>query len=319
MSATPALAIDLGGTDIKLGIVSGDDLLAERVIPAHSDQGLRRALPRIDDAIDECLRDASLAPKQLSGLGLAFAGLVDRAATRVLGSNGKYEDAGDVELDSWSIERWGLELVLDNDARMAAIGEWRYGAGRGFSDLVVVTLGTGIGTGVVIDGALLNSKRDRAGNLGGHLPLSVDSEVMCSCGNRACAEALASTWALRRDVSSGSLSGELTACTAEEIGFPDLFRAVDGGDADAARELDRIIRVWGTLAVALIHAYDPDAVIFSGNISRSAERFLPGIRKYVKQYAWTTGFDVAIEPGQLPGTAVLLGAAHTAAVATHSE
>ena len=224
-----------------------------------------------------------------------------------------------MDLSAWSKDRWGLDMVLDNDARMATVGEWQYGAGRGYNDVVVITLGTGIGTGVVVDGALLSSKRNRAGSLGGHIPLSVESDIVCSCGNRACAEALASTWALRRDVSSGALAGQLAESDPSEIGFPDLYRAVDAGDSDAVREAERIVRVWATLTVALIHAYDPDIVIFTGNVARSAGRILPGVRKYVDQYAWTLGFDVAVEQGNLPGTAGLLGAGSAAAAAAGAE
>ena len=315
MNATPALAIDLGGTGIKIGVVDAAEILALRNISAQSEQGLCKALPRIEDAVEACLDEASVAAGDLCGLGLAFAGLVDHAANRIIGSNGKYEDGADIDLATWANERWGLQLVLDNDARMAAVGEWRYGAGHGFDDLVVVTLGTGIGTGVILNGALLNSKRNRAGNLGGHLPLSFDSEVRCSCGNRACAEALASTWALQRDVANGLTGGSLAERDTADIGFRALYEAVDAGDAEAIRAADQAVRVWATLAVALTHAYDPDAVIFTGNIMKSADRILPAIREYVNQHAWTPGFDVAIEQGEHPGTAALLGAAYLAATA----
>ena len=134
MSAMPALAVDLGGTGIKIGIVRDGAVIAHRTIPAHSAEGLENALPRIGEAADACLAAASLQTSDLDGLGMAFAGLVDSAAKRIIGSNGKYEDGASVDLAAWANGRWGLPLVLDNDARMATVGEWRYGAGRGLDD-----------------------------------------------------------------------------------------------------------------------------------------------------------------------------------------
>lgn len=310
MSRQPVLAIDLGGTEIKIGIVDGAHILAERKIPALAERGLLAALDRVDEATRECLDELTMDSDSLCGCGVAFAGLVDCGENRALGSNGKYEDAATVDMSRWAKSRWGLELVLDNDARMATVGEWQFGAGAGVDDLVVVTLGTGIGTGVVIDGRVLVGRRFRAGNLGGHIPLSVDSVVMCSCGNRACAESLASSWALRRDVGAESVGGQLSTVKSSEIGFQELFAAIKNGDEAAAAIAVRVIRVWSTLIVALIHAYDPDLVILTGNVTKSGDEILPGIRDYVNKYAWTPGYEVRVEQGEYPATAALLGAGY---------
>lgn len=308
MNLPPVLAVDFGGTEIKLGIVAGADVLTKRNIPAHSAEGLCSALPRVEDAFEQCFSELAIDTTDLLGCGIAFAGLVDGENCKVIGTDDKYPDAASVNLSDWAEQRWGLSLVLDNDARMAAVGEWQFGAGQGVDDLVVVTLGTGIGTGVILAGDVLVGRRFRAGSLGGHIPLSVDADVLCHCGNRACSEALASTWALRRDMSACSLEGSLAGYDPDTVGYREVFAAARAGDKEATHFANRAIDVWSTLTVALIHAYDPDRVVLTGNVMKSGDMLLPKIRRYVDKHAWTPGFSVQIEQGILPATAALLGA-----------
>ena len=310
MNQQPVLAIDLGGTEIKVGIVSGAKVLSMKCIPAFSDKGLAAALERVETSAEECLIDAGLHEQSLMGLSMAFAGVVDCDRQKAIGANGKYDDAASVDVSAWARDRWGLELVLDNDARMATVGEWKFGAGTGVDDLVVVTLGTGIGTGVIIDSQALVGSHNRAGILGGHFPVSVESDVQCSCGNRACAESLASTWALQRELEARPVSGLLADTNPQEVGFKELFQAVEKGDAAATAIAHRMIRVWSTLVVALIHAYDPDRVVLTGNVMKSADAILPDVRSYVNRYAWTPGCQVSVERGEHPETAALIGGGH---------
>ncbi len=302
------LAVDLGGSAIKVGVVEGRAVAALKTIPAHSERGLAAAIPRIEAACEACLADSGVTSDELTGCGVAYAGPVDCVRRTIVGSNGKYEDGAEVDLAAWVDDRWGTRLVLDNDARMACVGEWKFGAGRGSDDLVTVTLGTGIGTGVVIGGRVLRGKHFRAGNLGGHLPLAIDGETVCSCGNRNCAEALASTWALRRDLAAEPSVDD--TLRGEAVGYRELFAAADRGDRLAAKLTERTLRTWSTLVVALIHAYDPDTVVLTGNVMRSGGRIIDAVTRYVERYAWLPSHRVAVESGRYPGVAALLGAAY---------
>ncbi len=260
-------AVDAGGTRIKLGLVQGGEVLARTSIDARSDEGLAPALPRIAAALQ------GLTDRPVEGVGLAFPSLVD--GDRIVGDVGKYRDAPGIDLVAWARDEFRAPFAVDNDARLATVGEWRYGAAQGASDVVMVTLGTGIGTGVVSGGRVLRGRQGAAGILGGHMTAHVEGRP-CPCGNLGCWETEASTAAL-------PVVGE---------GFRDyaaVFAAARAGDAKAVRVRDRSLAVWGALAVSLVHAYDPEILVFGGGVMASGEAVLAPIRDHVRRHAWTPG------------------------------
>ncbi len=138
----------------------------------------------------------------------------------------------------------------------------------------MVTLGSGIGGAALLNGCLLQSKHGLAGTISGHLPVVLGGRL-CSCGNRGCAEAEASTVFLGEIYreQSGAPSGVLA--NRQAIGFADVFRAADEGDKPAVATLERCLQVWSALTVALIHAYDPEVVVFGGSVLKRASDILP--------------------------------------------
>ncbi|MGV3614179.1 MAG: ROK family protein [Fimbriimonas sp.] len=272
-------AIDAGGTRIKLGLVEDGRVLARAVLDARSHEGLAPQLPRIAAA----LRALSEAP--VEGIGLAFPSLVDAATGRVTSDPGKYRDAMHLDLNAWAHDEFGLPLAVENDARMAAIGEWRYGAGRGFDDMVMVTLGTGIGTGVIQEGRVLRGKHGQSGCLGGHTIVQVDGR-RCPCGAIGCAEAEASTAALPAIAAEDPEFSASPLSRAFPLDYAAVFRAADAGDPCALRLRTRSLDVWGALAVSLIHAFDPEILVFGGGILASGEAVLGPIRARVQRDAW---------------------------------
>jgi glucokinase len=200
-----------------------------------------------------------------------------------------------------------LPFFLENDARLALLGEYAFGAARGAQDVVMVTLGSGIGGAALINGRLLESKHGLAGTIGGHLPVVLDGRL-CSCGNRGCAEAEASTVVLgeiyprQPGAEHGLLNDKRT------IGFAQLFDAADAGDEPAVSALDHCLRVWSALTVGLIHAYDPEVVVFGGSVLHRAADILPRLQEYVHNHAWTPGRTVPLRKAALGSNAALLGA-----------
>ena len=140
------LAIDLGGTRIKAGLLDGKKLVDSCSEKASSEKGLQNSLPLIEKMVDCLLENQNISEKELLGIGFSFAGLVDSVHNRVISTNKKYDDAPQLDLPRWAKERWNLPLYLENDARMALLGEWRYGVGKGIENIVMITLGTGIGS-----------------------------------------------------------------------------------------------------------------------------------------------------------------------------
>jgi glucokinase len=301
----PILACDCGGTRIKLGVVCGGRVLAQSVIPAHSDKGLAPRLSALADALRKVAADAGLKASDCAGISVSFPSLVDNATGRILAEYGKYRDAMNVNLRDWAKAEFGLPLAIENDARMAMIGEWRYGAGRGCDNLVMMTLGTGLGTSALIQGRVLRGVHGQAGCLSGHLTVRYGGRL-CNCGNAGCAEAEASTAFLdelahhRPDYKGSALSREPV------LDFASVFRCAAAGDACATAIRDHSLLVWSSLAVNLIHAYDPELVIVGGGIMASAETILTAMREHVGRYAHTPWGKVRIVASELGDQAALV-------------
>jgi glucokinase len=281
------LAVDAGGTRIKLGVVSEGQVLARATIEARSDEGLAPQLPRIAEAF------AALTPAgtAIEGLGMAFPSLVDIETGRVLTHSGKYRDAQHLDLNAWVRDTFRVPFAIENDARMAVIGEWRYGAGRGYDDVVMITLGTGIGTSVVMGGRVLRGKHGQAGCLGGHLTTHVGGRL-CPCGNIGCAETEASTAAL--------------PAFTDLRDYAAVFAAAEAGEPAAKGVRDHSLEVWSALSVSLIHAYDPEILVIGGGIAASGETILGPIREYVERHAWTPWGKVRVAASELGDDAALL-------------
>ncbi len=298
----PTLCIDFGGTEIKLGILDGPRILATA---ARSNSGTDADLREVREALDELRRSAGRS--DLTAAGIALPGVVDRAGGSLVASHDKYDYAHGRDLRQWAAESFGVPAVVENDARAALVGESTYGVAAGARDAVLVTLGTGIGTAALIDGHLLRGAHDHAGILGGHVTVDLDGPL-CNCGNVGCAEAVASTWALQRDVASdpalaASPLGE--RASRGRIGLRDL---VETRDAPAPGALfDRYLRAWGATIVTLCHAYDPDIVIVSGGVMRSADAILPPLADYVDAHLWSSSHRPVLVTPATPEYSVLLG------------
>lgn len=300
------IGIDLGGTRIKVGLVGGESLVGTKVLSARSVNGLSAHLPMIDEAIGELLQEHGVP--QVASVSMAFPGLVDPRAKKVLSTNQKYDDAAALDLESYYRNRWKAGFFIDNDARMATVGEWKFGAGRGSDDLVMVTIGTGIGTSVIMEGRLLRGKHFQAGCLGGHFVVRYNGKP-CTCGNVGCVEAEASTWniaALAKEhphFSQSSLNGR-------PVDFREVFAAARSGDEVATALKNHCLDVWAAGIISYIHAYDPEVVILGGGILNSADEIVPYIRQRVDKYAWTPWGKVTIKVTELQDAAAILGAVY---------
>jgi glucokinase len=301
----PVLCCDCGGTRIKLGVALDGRMLAQHAIPAHADRGLGPRLPALAAALREVAVQAGVGVADCAGLGVSFASLVDNATGRVLAEYGKYRDAPSLDLRSWAKSELGLPLAIENDARMALIGEWRHGAGRGCNNLVMMTLGTGLGTATVIQGQVLRGVHGQAGCLGGHLTVRCGGR-RCNCGNVGCAEAEAST-AFLDDLAHGRPDYPSSALAREPLlDFAAVFRCAAAGDACATALRDHSLLVWSSLAVNLIHAYDPEMVIVGGGIMASGDTILAYMRHHVSHHAHTPWGAVHVVASELGDQAALL-------------
>lgn len=301
------LACDFGGRRIKLGLVRTGQVMERRTIPAHADQPLAQRLPEVSRLLREVCSAQQVKPADCRGVGVSYPSIINPRDGRILDEFGKYGAVATEVLRTWAAREFNLPLAIENDARMALIGEWRWGAGRNCDNLAIITLGTGLGAATIIEGRLLRGRHGQAGILGGHLTIKLDGRK-CVCGNRGCAEAEASTSVLAE--SAATLPGFERSTLASEVSlsYEAVFRAAREGDAWAKRLAERGLQVWGAMAVNLIHAYDPQVLILGGGVMGSGNVILPAVTEWVRTYAHTPWGQVQIVASQRGDDAALLAA-----------
>ena len=302
-----ALALDMGGTHIACGVVEDARLLEHTSIATEGASSLAALLPLIGDTLHSLLRDTATAAKQCAGVAIGFPGIVDARNGTIHSTLKKYEDAPNIDLARWAREAFGLGLRIENDARLALMGEQFAGAARGMEDVVMMTLGTGIGTAVFLHGHLLRGVHAHAGCLGGHLTTKFDGRT-CHCGNIGCAEAEASGWSMPLVVRAWPGFAQSSLAPLETLGFRQLFAHAEMGDAIAQQVRERCLRVWAANAVSLIHAYDPEILILGGGVMQSADVIIPFIQNYVNEHTWSSWGKAQIRAASLGNSAALLGA-----------
>lgn len=303
-----ALVVDCGGSHAGCGLVEDDRLIAAERIEIGSALSLRAILPQIAEAFRQLLARADVAASSCGGVVMGLPSIVDARTGKVLDSRSKYTDAMGIDLVEWSRNEFGLALRAENDARLALLGESFTGAARGFSNVIMMTLGTGIGGTTMIEGKLLRGKHSQAGCLGGHLPVLFDGR-RCMCGAVGCAEAEGSSWALPLIAKDWKgISESKLAPMAERLNFEQLFDAADAGDAAALEIRERCLNVWSVAAVAMIHAYDPEILVMGGGVMKREAEVVPYMQKYLDAHAWTDWGKVQVKAARLGNDAALLGA-----------
>lgn len=302
-----ALAIDFGGTHATCGLVDNQRILGHETIDTDRAKSLIAVLPKIADTFRSLLKSAKLDFKDCAGIGVGMAALIDGRIGKVLATNDKYPDAMGFDLDRWSRESFGIPLRLENDARLALLGEMYAGAARGFSDVVMMTLGTGIGGVAMIEGKLLRGKHGQAGCLGGHIPALYNGRA-CTCGAIGCCEAEAAGWSLPFVVKEWpGISGSALS-KYPDVGFKELFEEAQRGDKIAVAIRERCLRIWAVDAVGLVHSFDPEIIVIGGGVMKSADIIIPYVEEYVQKHAWTPWGKVRVRAAELGNNAALLGA-----------
>ncbi|MGO9271340.1 MAG: ROK family protein [Terriglobia bacterium] len=302
-----ALAVDLGGSHATCALLEDRTIIRSETLTTEGSTGLAPVLVRLAETFHKLLGEAGVKASGCAGLAFSFCGIVDHSKGKVLSTNAKYDDAPSLDLVGWCRRTFGIPLEIENDARMALLGEWYAGAARGFDDIVMITLGTGIGGAAMVRGLLLRGKHSQAGCLGGHFPILFSGRP-CTCGGIGCAEAEAAGWSLP-EICRSTRGFESSPLAQERpIGFEHLFRHADAGDSLAVEVRDRCLAVWAAATVGLIHAYDPEVVVFGGAVMKSASAILPFLQAHVDRHAWTPWGNVALRSAELGNQAALLGA-----------
>lgn len=303
-----SIAVDLGGTRIKVGVVSNGKVLSSIFVDAFSDKGLLARLPVLEESIDHLLKQLDIPNDDIAGIGISIPGIVDSERMKLLSVNKKFSDAVEFDFPGWALRKWNKPLIIENDARCATVGEWQFGAGKGSDNLVMITLGTGVGGAAIIEGKLLRGKHFQAGCLSGHFTINYQGDP-CNCGNIGCVESEASTWRLPEKARSHMLFSSSQLSAFDVIDYRRVFELASGDELSKIL-VNQSLDAWSAGIINSIHAYDPEKVILGGGIMRSYEVILPYIRKKVEQHAWTPWGKVEIVAAQFPDDAALYGLNH---------
>ncbi len=298
------VAFDFGGTSIKLGLVHGEDVLAQTTIEDIDTSLIAPLLPQLKSSVSDLCQKAQLDESSIECLGMALPSVVDSKKGIVLSEYVKYQDFNQANLHDWVLEQWQCDLRMENDARAALVGEWQYGAGKGLHNFVMVTLGTGMGTAAVVNGTLLRGQHYVAGNLGGHMSLNFQGRK-CNCGSIGCVETEASTWALPQLVRNHSRYSTSTLFN-KEVDFKLLFTEAEH-DEVAKDILNHCLDAWAFGVFNLVHSFDPEKVALSGGIMASGDKIIDRIKQVLNDYSWLPKDATKIEKAHRPNDAALLG------------
>lgn len=288
------IGVDIGGTAVKIGLTDGGcNLIASTSAPTGGEREAAEVLADIGRRIRAFLEEQGLSPERCAGAGFGIPGVVDEASGTVAYSNNlRWRDVPAAEALSACLP---MPIRIANDADCAALGETVAGAGRGCRDVVLITLGTGVGGGVVIGGRILS------GSEPGHMAIVEDGE-RCTCGRRGCWEAYASATALRR---------EAERAVGKSLAPEEIFAAAAEGDPALQAVTAAYIRRLGLGIANLINIFHPQILLVGGGLSQQGETLLAPVRELVRRecFGGPRGGVPPIETAALGNRAGMIGAA----------
>jgi glucokinase len=311
------VGVDLGGTKIvSLAVAPGGRIVGRDRRSTEASQGPQAVIQRIVDSVRQAIAEADLRKADLREVGISAPGPCD-IERGLLTAPPNLPGWRDVPLARIMSETLHVPTLLENDANAAAYGEHRFGAGRPYRHMIFITISTGIGGGIIVDGSIYAGASGAAGEVG-HMILEEDGPP-CGCGSRGCLEALASGSAIAREAGSLVAQGRcpLLARLLSEgrpLDAKNVHLAAQQGDADARAVIERAGRYLGLGLANIINILNPQGIILGGGLCRIGAMILNPARAVAREHAFAQSFaDVSIVEGELGDQAGALGVAALAA------
>lgn len=308
---TYAFGVDLGGTTIKIGLfTTRGELLEKWEIPTRTESDGSNILPDVAAAIDAKLEELDISKLDVEGIGIGVPGPV--------GPDGTVFKCINLGWDVFNVERRLEALTLlkvraANDANIAALGEMWQGGGKGYEDIVMVTLGTGIGGGVIIGGKILAGVNGAAGEIG-HIPIydefTSDDPAVCGCGKQGCLEQFASANGIVH-AAKRYLETHPETPTPLRVMRPltskVIFEQAEAGDAVATEIVEETGRLLGKGLAGVACVVNPEAFVIGGGMSKAGDRLLESIRRNFKKYAFHASRETEFKMAELSNDAGIYG------------
>ncbi len=302
MKTKYAIGIDIGGTNIKYGLCSSEgEILNQDSFETPAEASKDEILKRIAEKTKECIRDAKDAGNGVAAIGVGTPGSVDVQRGFLMGLTPNFKHWRDVPIGEYLEKELFLPVSVDNDANLMAYGEYTWGTGSDKKNAVCITLGTGIGGGIIIDGEIYRGSFYAGAEIG-HFTIDYNGRK-CRCGGTGCWEMYASATAMIRDYNE--LNPESTVDGTREI-----FERYDNNDKSAREIIDKVAVYLGAGISTIINVFNPEIIIIGGGVSEAGDWFIEKIAESGRSRAMETSRkNVEIKAAQLGNRAGLLGAA----------
>lgn len=301
--------IDVGGTTVKMGLFTTEgELLDKWEIPTRKEDGGAYILNDVAASVEAKLAEKNIAKEDVAGAGIGVPGpTLDTGYVSICVNLGWKDKNPANELS----ELLSIPVKAGNDANVAALGEMWKGGGEGYLDVVLLTLGTGVGGGIIINGEITPSHRGVGGELG-HITVNPDEEATCNCGNHGCLEQYASATGVVRIAKKllAASKEESSLRTLETVTAKDVFDAAKAGDHLAVEAVEVLGKYLGLVVANVALTVDPDVFVIGGGVSKAGQVLIDVITKYYHKFAKIIGDNKAkVVLAKLGNDAGIYGAA----------
>lgn len=300
--------VDVGGTTIKMGLFDlNANVLEKWEIKSITANGGERILPDIAESVQNKLKELDIEEDEVAGIGIGVPGPVDAAGTIYKTANLGWDTVFNIPE---AFQKYlNLPVMAGNDANVAALGEMWQGGGKGYKDLVVVTLGTGVGGGIICNGQMVTGANGAGGEIG-HIHVEDNETEECGCHNIGCLEQYASATGIARLARKRLAEDEAdSVLRGREISAKSVFDAVKFGDKVAIEVAERFGEYLGKGLAAIAGVVNPEVFVIGGGVSKAGEILFEYIRPYYMQYAFRSCRDAAFALATLGNDAGIFGAA----------
>lgn len=302
-----AFGVDLGGTTIKIGLFQTNGALIDKwEIPTRKEEKGIYILDDISSALENKIQEMKITKEEVEGIGMGVPGPVDANGTIYKCVNLGWEVFNARKVLEKKI---GLKVKTGNDANVAALGEMWQGGGKGCKNIVMVTLGTGVGGGIIIDGKILPGINGAAGEIG-HIPVNEEEMEYCGCGKRGCLEQYASATGVYRSMKKYLKENPEIPCILREkkvYTTKDIFDAARNGDQAAGKIVDDTGLLLGKIFASISCVINPDAFVVGGGMSKAGDILFHPIRKHYEKYAFHATKETKIYCATLGNDAGIYG------------
>ena len=305
-----AFGIDLGGTTAKIGLFTTSGALLEKwEVATDTSNAGEHILENLAAAVLGKMKEQSIQPEQVEGVGIGVPGpVLDSSIVPIVCANlGGWGERNVSAQLSGLLD--GLKVLVGNDANVAALGEIWMGAAKGAKNAVMVTLGTGVGGGVVVNGRVIDGVHGAGGEIG-HITVNRHETAVCGCGKRGCLEQYSSATGVVRCMKKLLDENPDTPCVLRgtEFAAKDVFDAARNGDALAAREVDEMSDTLGMALANIASTVDPEAFLVGGGVARAGDVLFAPLNKHFQEYAFKSCRETPIKQASLGNDAGIYGA-----------